>query len=81
MVFILAAGITESFIFASGLMLMLSIGMALGMIFIDRLFYAKYYAVSLIIAKSRLTTTENQCCYDVNFSLTMPRFGHLFMPN
>ena len=59
MVFILAAGITESFIFASGLMLMLSIGMALGMIFIDRLFYTRYYAVSLIMAKSRLTTTEN----------------------
>ena len=53
------------------------IGMVLERIFIDTLFYAKYYAVSLIIAKSRLTTTENQCCYEVNFSLTMPRLGHL----
>ena len=35
------------------------IGMVLERIFIDTLFYAKYYAVSLIIAKSRLTTTEN----------------------
>ena len=51
--------------------------MDLGMIFIYRLFYAKYYAVSLIIAKSRLTTTENKCCYDVNFSLTMAKFEHL----
>ena len=50
------------------------IGMVLGRIFIDTLFYAKYYAVSLIIAKSRLTTTKNQCCMiDVDFN-----FKHLY---